>query len=47
MSRVSLEALLGAALKRAAAEDRLDVAEHVLRALETLQRRQRRVRRLH
>jgi hypothetical protein len=38
----TLEAMLAAALRQASREDRLDVAEHLLRALETLERVPRR-----
>jgi hypothetical protein len=40
-SRSSLESLLSAALQQAGTENRLDVAEHILRALETLERKPR------
>lgn len=37
----TLETILAAALRQAAKEDRLDVAEHILRALELLERSER------
>ena len=36
VSNWTLETIIHAALRRAAAENRFDVAEHLLRALETL-----------
>jgi hypothetical protein len=37
--------MLAAALRQASEEDRLDVAEHILRALELLDRQERRLKR--
>jgi hypothetical protein len=34
----TLEVMLAAALRQAAQEDRLDIAEHIIRALELLER---------